>query len=81
MRNILLEPVELVGKHLGLLKQASPFTSFYSLEAADIDGAPIDFEAYRDKARSGAVFSSHASEGRKRLFARTARVRGVCAAR
>lgn len=49
MRNILLEPVELVGKHLGLLKQASPFTSFYSLEAADIDGAPIDFEAYRDK--------------------------------
>jgi hypothetical protein len=49
----LAAPVEQLGKHLGLVKQSSPFTSFYSLEAEDIDGVPIDFEAYRNKARGG----------------------------
>ncbi len=35
--------------HLGIIKQTSPFSSFYSLQGVDIDGQPVDFGAYRDK--------------------------------
>ena len=37
--------------HLGIIKQTSPFSSFYSLSGTDIDGATVDFGAYRNKVR------------------------------
>ena len=56
--------------HLGIIKQTSPFSSFYSLTGVDIDGEPIDFGAYRDKARRGRVGLGFGSGARARSLAR-----------
>ena len=37
--------------HLGIIKQTSPYSSFYSLSGTDIDGANVDVAAYRNKVR------------------------------
>ena len=41
--------------HLGIIKQTSPYSSFYSLSGTDIDGANVDFAAYRNKVRAVCV--------------------------
>lgn len=64
--------------HLGIIKQTSPFSSFYSLTAVDLDGEAVDFGEYRNKARRfGVCCARRASHRALTAPARPGRLRQV----